>query len=287
MKPQTQSFFDPNTWTISHIIHNGDGSSCAIVDAVLDYDAKSGRTRTDSADQLIEFIRAHQLHLEWILETHAHADHVSAAAYLKKQLGGQIAIGEHIRMVQGVFKKIFNLEPEFALDGSQFDVLFKDGESFNIGELTAHVLHTPGHTPACVSYIVGDAVFIGDTMFPADVGTARCDFPGGDAQAMYQSVQKILSMPDHTTLYLCHDYPPEGRKKPILSTTVGEQRAHNIHMHDGITAEHFVNMRTTRDKGLSMPNLILPSIQINIRAGHMPPQEDNGVSYLKIPLNAL
>ena len=190
-------------------------------------------------------------------------------------------------MVQRVFKKIFNLEPEFALDGSQFDVLFKDGESFNIGELTAHVLHTPGHTPACVSYIVGDAVFIGDTMFPADVGTARCDFPGGDAQAMYQSVQKILSMPDHTTLYLCHDYPPEGRKKPILSTTVGEQRAHNIHMHDGITAEHFVNMRTTRDKGLSMPNLILPSIQINIRAGHMPPQEDNGVSYLKIPLNAL
>ena len=285
--PQIQSFFDPITWTISHVIYHGDHSACAVVDAVLDYDPKSGRTRTDSADKLIEFIRAHDLHLEWILETHAHADHLSAAAYLKQQLGGKIAIGEHIRTVQGVFKKIFNLEPEFMLDGSQFDVLFKDGEQFQIGELTAQVLHTPGHTPACVSYIIGDAAFIGDTLFPADVGTARCDFPGGNAQMLYQSVQKILALPAATKLYMCHDYPPEHRTTPILFSTVSEERAKNIHIHAGVTQDEFVNMRTARDRGLAMPNLILPSIQINVRAGHMPPAEDNGVSYLKIPLNAL
>ena len=287
MTPQVQSFFDPATWTISHIIHHGAGSSCAIVDSVLDYDPKSGRTRFDSANKLIQFIQDHDLKTEWILETHAHADHLSASAYLKKTIGGRVAMGEHIRAVQHVFKGIFNLKDEIKTDGSQFDVLFKDNEQFQIGDLTARVMCVPGHTPACTSYIVGDAAFVGDTIFMPDVGTARCDFPGGDALQLYQSIQRLLAMPDDTKLYLCHDYPPDNEREPVVQTTVAAERAGNIHVHDGISATEFVDMRTTRDASLAMPNLILPAIQVNIRAGELPKAEDNGTRYLKIPLNVL
>jgi glyoxylase-like metal-dependent hydrolase (beta-lactamase superfamily II) len=287
MTPQVQSFFDPATWTISHIIHHGAGSSCAIVDSVLDYDPKSGRTRFDSANKLIQFIQDHDLKTEWILETHAHADHLSASAYLKKTIGGRVAMGEHIRAVQHVFKGIFNLKDEIKTDGSQFDVLFKDNEQFQIGDLTARVMFVPGHTPACTSYIVGDAAFVGDTIFMPDVGTARCDFPGGDALQLYQSIQRLLAMPDDTKLYLCHDYPPDNEREPVVQTTVAAERAGNIHVHDGISATEFVDMRTTRDASLAMPNLILPAIQVNIQAGELPKAEDNGTRYLKIPLNVL
>lgn len=287
MTPQVQSFFDPATWTISHIIHHGAGSSCAIVDSVLDYDPKSGRTRFDSANKLIQFIQDHDLKTEWILETHAHADHLSASAYLKRTIGGRVAMGEHIRAVQHVFKGIFNLKDEIKTDGSQFDVLFKDNEQFQIGDLTARVMCVPGHTPACTSYIVGDAAFVGDTIFMPDVGTARCDFPGGDALQLYQSIQRLLAMPDDTKLYLCHDYPPDNGREPVVQTTVAAERAGNIHVHDGISATEFVDMRTTRDANLAMPNLILPAIQVNIQAGELPKAEDNGTRYLKIPLNVL
>ncbi len=284
--PQVEGFFDPATWTVTYVVHNGPDSACAIVDSVLDYDPKSGRTRTTSADQVIAFVKSHHLRVEWILETHAHADHLSAAPYLKQHLGGQIAIGDQITRVQKVFKGIFNLEPEFKQDGSQFDVLLKDEEAFRIGELTAKVVAVPGHTPACVAYQVGDAVFVGDTLFMPDVGTARCDFPGGDAKTLYASTRKILSLPPETRLFMCHDYPPNGR--PIaFETTVAEQRAKNIHVHDGVSEADFVEMRSKRDATLEMPVLILPAVQINIRAGEMPPQEANGTAYLKIPINAL
>ena len=285
-KPQVEGFFDPATWTVTYVVHNGPGSACAIVDSVLDYDPKSGRTRTTSADKVIAFVQNHQLTVEWILETHAHADHLSAAPYLKKHLGGRIAIGDQITRVQKVFKGIFNLEPEFKLDGSQFDVLLKDEQAFRIGELDAKVMAVPGHTPACVAYQVGDAVFVGDTLFMPDVGTARCDFPGGDAQTLYASTRKILDLPPQTRLFMCHDYPPNDR--PVaFETTVAEQRANNIHVHDGVSQAQFVEMRTRRDATLEMPVLILPAVQINIRAGDMPPQEQNGTAYLKIPINAL
>ncbi|MFY7858657.1 MAG: MBL fold metallo-hydrolase [Limnohabitans sp.] len=285
-KPQVHGLFDPATWTVSYVVHNGPGSVAAVIDSVLDYDPKSGRTHTTSADKLIDYVKAQDLQVQWILETHAHADHLSAAPYLKKKLGGQIGIGEHITKVQKVFKGIFNLEPEFRLDGSQFDVLLKDEQEFSIGELTARVLAVPGHTPACVAYQVGDAVFVGDTLFMPDVGTARCDFPGGDANTLYASVQKVLSLPSETRLFMCHDYPPNER--PVaFETTVAEQRAHNVHVHDGITQSQFVEMRTRRDATLQMPVLILPAVQINIRAGEMPPPEANGTAYLKIPINAL
>jgi glyoxylase-like metal-dependent hydrolase (beta-lactamase superfamily II) len=286
MQPTVQPFFDPATWTWTYVVHAGEGTACAIIDPVLDYDPKSGRTRTDSAQQVVDYVRAQRLSVQWILETHAHADHLSAAAWLREQLGGRIGIGGRIPSVQGVFKKIFHLEPGFPTDGSQFDHLFADDEVFDIGALQARVLSVPGHTPACVAYKVGDAVFVGDTLFPPDVGTARCDFPGGNARTLYQSVRKLLAMPDDTRLYVCHDYPPTDRA-PRCETRVAEQRAHNIHIHDGISEEAFVAMRTQRDAGLQMPQLILPSIQVNIRAGQLPPPEDNGVSYLKIPLNAL
>jgi len=274
------------TWTVTYVVHNGPGSACAIIDSVLDYDPKSGRTRTASADKVIEFVKSHQLTVEWILETHAHADHLSAAPYLKKHLGGQIAIGDQITRVQKVFKGLFNLEPEFKLDGSQFDVLLKDDDTLQIGALTAKVLAVPGHTPACVAYQVGDAVFVGDTLFMPDVGTARCDFPGGDAKNLYASTRKLLSLPPQTRLFMCHDYPPSDR--PIaFETTVAEQRAKNIHVHDGVSEAQFVDMRTKRDATLEMPVLILPAVQINIRAGEMPPKEANGIAYAKIPLNAL
>jgi glyoxylase-like metal-dependent hydrolase (beta-lactamase superfamily II) len=286
VKPQVEGLFDPATWTVTYVVHNGPGSACAIIDSVLDYDPKSGRTRTASADKVIEFVKSHQLTVEWILETHAHADHLSAAPYLKQHLGGQIAIGDQITRVQKVFKGLFNLEPEFKLDGSQFDVLLKDDDTLQIGALTAKVLAVPGHTPACVAYQVGDAVFVGDTLFMPDVGTARCDFPGGDAKNLYASTRKLLSLPPQTRLFMCHDYPPNDR--PIaFETTVAEQRAKNIHVHDGVSEAQFVDMRTKRDATLEMPVLILPAVQINIRAGAMPPKEANGTAYVKIPINAL
>ena len=286
MQATVQPFFDPATWTWTYVVHAGAGTACAIVDPVLDYDAKSGRTRTHSAQQVVDYVRAQGLTVQWILETHAHADHLSAAIWLRDQLGGRIGIGGRIPAVQGVFKEIFHLEPEFATDGSQFDHLFADDEAFAIGDLQARVLSVPGHTPACVAYQVGDAVFVGDTLFPPDVGTARCDFPGGSAQTLYRSVRKLLALPGETRLFVCHDYPPTDRA-PRCETRVAEQRAHNIHIHEGITEDAFVAMRTQRDAGLQMPTLILPAIQVNIRAGHMPPPEANGVSYLKIPINAL
>lgn len=285
-RPQVHGLFDKATWTVTYVVHDGPGSACAIIDPVLDYDPKSGRTRTDSADRVIDYVKANGLKVEWILETHAHADHVTAAPYLKEKLGGRTAIGEHIRTVQQVFKGIFNLEPEFRQDGSQFDHLLRDGEEFRIGALTARVLHVPGHTPADVAYQVGDAVFVGDTMFMPDVGTARCDFPGGDAKTLYASMRRLLGLPPETRLFMCHDYPPAGRDV-TFETTVAEQRAKNIHVKDGITEAEFVSMRTKRDAGLDMPVLILPAVQINIRAGQRPPKEDNGLSYLKIPLDAL
>ena len=285
-KPQVHGLFDPATWTVTYVVHNGPGSACAIIDSVLDYDPKSGRTRTKSADQVIAYVREHRLDVKWILETHAHADHLSAAPYLKKHLGGQIGIGKEITSVQKVVKGIFNLEPQFKLDGSQFDKLLADGESFAIGELQGSVVAVPGHTPACVAYQIGDAVFVGDTLFMPDVGTARCDFPGGDANTLYQSTRKLLSLPPQTRLFMCHDYPPNGR--PVaFECTVADQRAGNIHVHDGISQEQFVQMRTARDATLEMPVLILPAVQINIRAGQMPPKEANGTAYVKIPLNAL
>ncbi len=286
MPTQVKAFFDPATWTVSYVVFDAPGGHCALVDSVLDYDPKSGRTRTTSADQLIAFVREQHLTVDWILETHAHADHLSAAPYLRKALGGRIAIGGKITQVQNVFKDIFHLEPEFATDGRQFDHLFQDGETFAIGQLQAQALSVPGHTPACMAYQVGDAVFVGDTLFMPDVGTARCDFPGGNAHTLYQSIRKLLSLPAETRLFMCHDYPPAGREVQ-WECTVADQRARNIHVHDGVSEEAFVAMRTQRDATLEMPVLILPSVQVNIRAGELPPPEANGVSYLKIPLNAL
>ncbi|MDO8440911.1 MAG: MBL fold metallo-hydrolase [Polaromonas sp.] len=286
MTPTVQSFFDPATWTVSYVVYEKEGSACAIIDSVLDYDSKSGRTRTSSADKLMAFVQEKNLRVEWILETHAHADHLSAAHYLKNKSGGKIAIGAAITNVQDVFKRIFHLESEFRPDGHQFDHLLQDGETFAIGALTAEALAVPGHTPACMAYRIGDAVFVGDTLFMPDVGTARCDFPGGNAHTLYRSMRKLLSLPAEMRLFMCHDYPPEGRPA-AWETTVAEQRAKNIHVHDGVSEEDFVTMRTARDATLEMPVLILPSVQINIRAGEMPPKEDNGVAYLKIPINAL
>lgn len=285
-KPIVHGIFDKATWTITYIVHQGIGTACAIIDSVLDYDPKSGRTTTTTAEKVVEYVKKHQLKVEWILETHAHADHVSAAPYLKQQLGGKIAIGDHITQVQKVFKGIFNLEADFKQDGSQFDRLLANEEELKVGEITGKVLFVPGHTPACVAYQFGDAVFVGDTMFMPDVGTARCDFPGGDARTLYASTRKILSLPAQTRLFMCHDYPPTDREI-AFETTVAEQRAKNIHVHDGITEAQFVEMRTKRDATLEMPVLILPAVQINIRAGELPPKETNGISYLKIPLNAL
>ena len=286
IKPQVHGIVDPATWTVTYVVYEREGSPCAVIDSVLDYDPKSGRTRTDSADKVIAFVRENKLTVDWILETHAHADHLTAAPYLKQHLGGKTAIGNHINTVQQVFKGIFNLEPEFSTDGAQFDRLLRDGEHFSIGALSASTMYVPGHTPACVAYHIGDAVFVGDTMFMPDVGTARCDFPGGDARILYASVKKILSLPDETRLFMCHDYPPTDR--PVaFESSVGEQRRKNIHVHDGVSEAVFVDMRTKRDATLEMPVLMLPAVQINIRAGDLPPPESNGVAYVKIPLNAL
>ena len=284
--PVVHGIFDPSTWTVTYVVHSGPGSACAIIDSVLDYDPKSGRTRTTSADKVVGYVAANDLKVAWILETHAHADHLSAAPYLKKRLGGRVAIGQQIARVQQVFKALFNLEPEFQPDGSQFDRLLADGEAFEVGALAGKVMAVPGHTPACVAYQFGDAVFVGDTLFMPDVGTARCDFPGGDARTLYASIRKLLSLPPRTRLFMCHDYPPNDRRV-TFKTSVAEQRAHNIHVHDGVTEAQFVDMRTRRDATLEMPVLILPAVQVNIRAGEMPPKEPNGTAYLKIPINAL
>jgi glyoxylase-like metal-dependent hydrolase (beta-lactamase superfamily II) len=283
---QVESFFDAVTCTFTHVVHAGPGSACAIIDPVLEFDQRSGRTSRAGIDKLTGFIEGEALRVQWILETHAHADHLSGARVLRERLGGQIGIGEQIRTVQQTFSRVFNLGTSFAVDGSQFDHLFAPGESFRIGALTASVMYVPGHTPADCAYRIGDAVFIGDTLFMPDVGSARCDFPGGDAGQLYRSVRHLLDLPAQTRLYLCHDYPPAGRE-PCAFTTVAEQRASNIHMHDGVDQAAFVAMRTTRDATLSLPTLILPSLQFNIRAGDPPPPESNGVSYLKLPLNLL
>jgi glyoxylase-like metal-dependent hydrolase (beta-lactamase superfamily II) len=286
MNPTVHGIFDPATWTVTYVVYDRPGGQAAVIDSVLDYDPKSGRTRTVSAQKVVDFVREQRLNVGWILETHAHADHLSAAPWLREQLGGKIAIGGNIRTVQGVFKRIFNLEESFDTNGGQFDHLFADGERFAIGSLEGEVMSVPGHTPACVAYRIGDAVFVGDTLFMPDVGTARCDFPGGDAPTLYRSVRKLLSLPPQTRLFMCHDYPPNGR--PVaFECTVADQRARNIHVNDSISEQQFVEMRTRRDATLDMPVLILPAVQINIRAGHMPPPEPNGVSYVKIPLNAL
>ena len=287
VKPEVESFFDEATFTATHVVADPVSKRCAIVDSVLDYDPKSGRTDTVSADAVIDYIKAHGYGVDWILETHAHADHLSAAPYLKERLGGRTAIGEHITDVQAIFKNVFNIEREFRADGAQFDHLFKDGEAFHIGDMTGRVMHTPGHTPACVTYLIGDTAFVGDTLFMPDFGTARTDFPGGDARTLFRSIKKVLSLPPETRLFLCHDYKAPGRDEFAWETTVAEESNRNVHVHDGIAEDDFVTMRTERDRVLDMPVLILPSVQVNIRAGQMPPPEDNGVSYLKIPVNTL
>ncbi len=286
MNPDVTAFFDPATYTVSYIVADPTTHTAAIVDSVLDFDPNSGRTSKASADRLIEAVRARGLTVEWILETHVHADHLSAAPYLKEALGGRIGIGEHVRQVQKVFGKLFNAEPAFAADGRQFDHLFTDGERFRIGALEAEVLHTPGHTPADLTYVIGDAAFIGDTLFMPDYGTARTDFPGGDARRLFGSIRRILDLPPATRLFTGHDYAPGGRGY-AWESTVAEQRARNIHVHDGVGEDDFVALRTARDAKLDMPRLILPSVQVNMRAGHLPPPEDNGVRYLKLPLDRL
>ena len=282
-----KTFFDKGTFTYTHVISDPATQKAAIVDSVLNYDPKSGRTNTESADEVVAYVQAEGLSVDWILETHVHADHLSAAPYLKSKLGGKMAIGSHIPTIQKTFKSIFNVEPEFKTDGSQFDVQFNEGDTFDIGELKGIVMHTPGHTPACSTYIVDDEhAFVGDTIFMPDQGTARCDFPGGDASILFNSVKRILSLPDSTKLYMCHDYGPNGRDYQYL-TTVKEERERNIHVNESVSVDEFVKMRSERDATLDMPVLILPSVQINMRAGEMPPKEDNGTAYIKVPLNAL
>ncbi|WP_339804832.1 MBL fold metallo-hydrolase [uncultured Marinobacter sp.] len=283
--PIVQPFFDEPTNTFSYVVQDPDSQACAIVDSVLDFDYAAGRTDVRSAEEIIAYIRDQGLTVQWILETHVHADHLSAAPFLHEQLGGKTGIGAHIVDVQEIFGKAFNAGTEFARDGSQFDALFNEGDSFRIGNLEGRVLHTPGHTPACLTYVIGDAAFVGDTLFMPDYGTARCDFPGGDARTLYQSIQKVLSLPDETRIFLCHDYKAPDREEFQYMTTVAEQRANNVHVHQGISEQEFVKMRTERDATLDMPRLILPSVQVNMRAGHMPPAEDNGQIYLKVPVN--
>lgn len=286
MNANIKAFFDPTTWTMSYVVYDERGGFCAIIDPVLDYDPKSGRTKTVSADKLIDFVQESQLTVEWLLETHAHADHLSAAAYLQDKVGGKTAIGESIALVQGSFKKLFNLGPEFVADGLHFDHRITDGEVLRVGKITLKAISVPGHTPADMAYQLDDAVFVGDTLFMPDVGTARADFPGGDAHQLYHSIQKILSLPPQTRLFMCHDYPPSNRS-PQWESTVFEEKMHNIHIKDGVTEDAFVAMRTKRDATLEMPVLMLPSVQVNIRAGRFPDPESNGVSYLKIPINAI
>lgn len=287
LKPQVFAFFEKDTNTISYVVKDPNSNSCAIIDSVMDIDYAAGRISYQSADQLIAFIRSQGLALEWLIETHAHADHLSAAPYIQSKLGGKIGIGEHIRTVQEVFGKVFNEGTQFQRDGSQFDMLFKDGDTYQVGSMSAFVMYTPGHTPACNTHVIGDAAFVGDTLFMPDGGTARADFPGGDARILFQSTRKILeTLPLGTRLFMCHDYGPNGRDIKWEST-VADERAHNIHVGDGITEDSFVAMREARDATLGMPRLIVPSLQVNIRAGHLPEPDESGKRFLKVPLNSL
>lgn len=285
--PCVKTFFDPATFTVSHVVRDPQSSACAIIDSVLDFDMPSGRTSTGSASALVRYIRDEGLRVEWLLETHAHADHLSAAPWLQQQVGGKLAIGEHITTVQDTFGKVFNAGAEFKRDGSQFDHLFADGAEFTVGNLQATALHVPGHTPACLAYVIGDAVFPGDTLFMPDYGTARCDFPGGSARQLYRSIQRLLALPDESRVFLCHDYKATGRDRFAWETTIGAERTANIHVHEGVTEAMFVEMRENRDATLPMPRLILPSVQVNMRAGHLPEPDDNGVRYLKLPVDLL
>jgi glyoxylase-like metal-dependent hydrolase (beta-lactamase superfamily II) len=287
MTPKVHAFFDEATNTITYVVQEPEGRACAVIDSVLDFDYASGRTDTRSADAVIAFIRDQELKLEWVLETHVHADHLSAAPYIQERLGGKIGIGDRITVVQDTFGKIFNEGTRFQRDGSQFDQLFRQGDVFMIGQMRGEVLHTPGHTPACLTYVIGDAGFVGDTLFMPDFGTARCDFPGGSAEMLWDSIQIILTLPDATRIFVGHDYKAEGRDQYAWETTVGAQKALNKHVGAGKSREDFVAMRQARDAGLAMPRLIIPSLQVNMRAGQMPEPEDNGVSYLKVPLNGI
>lgn len=287
MTPQVKAFFDHATNTITYVVRDPSGSKCAVIDSVLDFDYSSGRTKTESADAVIDHITAEGLEVDWVLETHAHADHLSAAPYIQQRLGGKLAIGRNIITVQETFGKVFNEGTEFERDGSQFDALFEEGDSFHIGQLRGDVLHTPGHTPACMTYVIGDAAFVGDTLFMPDFGTARCDFPGGSAETMYDSVQKILALPDATRIFVGHDYKAPDRDHYAWESTVGAQKAANVHVGANRSRDAFVKMRTERDATLGMPKLIIPSLQVNIRAGQMPPAEENGRVYLKVPVDTL
>ena len=282
-QPDVQAFHDEATFTVTYVVSDPATRRAAIVDPVRDFDAASGRLSTRSADAVIDYVNANELHVDWILETHVHADHLSGAPYLQEKLGGTLAIGAQVSVVQDTFRDVFNID-DLSTDGSQFDRLFADGETFSIGNLEGHVIATPGHTPACVVYVVGDAAFVGDTLFMPDFGTARTDFPGGSAAQLYDSIQRILALPDETRLFMCHDYKAPGRDAFAWETSVAAQRAHNIHINDRVSKDAFVEMRETRDSDLGMPKLILPSLQVNLRAGHLPPPEDNGTRYLKIPL---
>lgn len=286
-KVSIETFFHEPTFTATHVVWDPGTRHAAVIDSVLDYDHKSGRTSTVAADELIAFVRTHDLTVDWILETHAHADHLTAAPYLQDRIGGQVAIGANITAVQETFKTVFDLEPTFPVDGSQFDRLLADGDTLELGDHEIRVMHTPGHTPACVTYLIGDAAFVGDTIFMPDYGTARVDFPGGDAATLYRSIHKLFALPDETRLFLCHDYKAPGRDEFVWETTVGAEKAGNIQVHEPVGEAEFVDMRTRRDATLDMPVLILPSIQVNIRAGRLPPAAPNGVRYLKIPLNAV
>jgi glyoxylase-like metal-dependent hydrolase (beta-lactamase superfamily II) len=286
-QPEVRAFFDPATFTASYVVRDPQSNICAIVDSVLDFDPSSGRTGTTSADAIIAFVERHRFRVEWLLETHVHADHLSAAAYIQGKLGGKIAIGKEIRTVQETFGNLFNLGGSFPRDGSQFDRLFGDGDIFAIGGLEVTVLHVPGHTPADLAYVVGNAAFVGDTLFMPDYGTARADFPGGDARALYRSIQRILSLPAETRIFLCHDYKAPGREDFRWETSVGDEKARNVHVHEGVDEGSFVAMRQARDATLDMPRLILPSIQVNMRAGRLPEPESNGIRYLRLPLDVL
>jgi glyoxylase-like metal-dependent hydrolase (beta-lactamase superfamily II) len=287
LHPKVASFFDQETNTISYVVRDPASQKCAVVDSVMDIDYAAGRISHKSADLIIEYVRNNNLEVEWLIETHAHADHLSAAPYIQGKLGGKIGIGEHITTVQKVFGKVFNEGTEFQRDGSQFDRLFKDGDTYTIGTMTVFVMHTPGHTPACTTHVIGDVAFVGDTLFMPDGGTARADFPGGDARTLFRSIRRVLeTLPPQTRLFMCHDYAPGGREYR-WETTVGEERASNIHVRDGMTEEEFVAMRQTRDKTLGMPKLIIPSLQVNIRAGHLPEPDDSGKRFLKVPIDAL
>ncbi len=287
MTPDVTAFFDEATNTISFVVKDPEGTSCAIIDSVLDFDYSSGRTDTKSADEIIAHVQENDLKVEWILESHVHADHLSAAPYLQEKIGGKIGIGKNITIVQDTFGKVFNEGTEFQRDGSQFDKLFEEGDSFMIGQLRGDVLHTPGHTPACMTYVIGDAAFVGDTLFMPDFGTARCDFPGGSSETLYQSIQKILALPDETRIFVGHDYKAPGRDEYAWETTVGEQKANNVHVGDGADKDSFVEMRDSRDATLAMPKLIIPSLQVNMRAGQMPEADDEGDVFLKVPVNKL